>query len=117
MVYEDLLMEDPTFSAFGTGLITGTRTHFDLAKSNPAYMYAAVYSSSVTLYKSTDFGLNWSALTTTTAFQNQCGQAWYDLYLRVNPSNHLKVYVGTDRCISFYGWNKLYKYYKRLCWR
>ena len=34
-----------TFFAFGSGLATGTRTHFDLCFTNPAYMYAAVYSS------------------------------------------------------------------------
>ena len=43
-----------TFTSFGSGLTTGTRTHFDLAKSNPAFMYAAVYSSGVTIYKTTD---------------------------------------------------------------
>ena len=84
-----------TFSAYGSGLSTGTRTHFDLAKSNPAFMYSAVYGgSTVTLYKSTDYGTNWNSLTTTSDFQNQTGQAWYDLYVRVNPKNHLKVYVG-----------------------
>ncbi len=84
-----------SFSTFGTGLAAGTRTHFDLAKSNTAFMYAAVYGgSTVNLYKSTDYGANWSNLATTTDFQNQTSQAWYDLYLRVNPKNHLKVYVG-----------------------
>ncbi len=84
-----------SFSPFGTGLATGTRTHFDLCLSNPAYIYAAVYSSIVNLYKSTDKGANWTQLTTTSEFQNQGGQAWYDLYLRVNPKNPNKVYVGT----------------------
>ncbi len=85
-----------TFSSFGTGLATGTRTHFDLCLSNTAYMYAAVYSSStVSLYKSTNNGANWSQLTTTSGFQSQGGQAWYDLYVRVNPKNPNKVYVGT----------------------
>ncbi|HEX9252163.1 MAG TPA: T9SS type A sorting domain-containing protein [Ignavibacteriaceae bacterium] len=84
-----------TFSAFGSGLATGTRTHFDICLSNPAYMYAAVYGSIVNLYKSTNYGADWSQLTTTTEFQNQGGQAWYDLYIRVNPKNPNKVYVGT----------------------
>ena len=83
-----------TFAAFGSGLVTGTRTHFDLCLTNPAYMYAAVYSSTVNLYKSTDNGANWSQLTTTSEFQGQGGQAWYDLYVRVNPKNPNKVYVG-----------------------
>jgi len=85
-----------TFAAFGSGLVSGTRTHFDLCLTNPAFMYAAVYSSStVNLYKSTNNGANWTQLTTTSGFQSQGGQAWYDLYLRVNPKNPNKVYVGT----------------------
>ena len=83
------------FSAFGTGLATGTRTHFDLCLTNTSYMYAAVYSSTVNLYKSTNYGANWTQLTTTSEFQDQGGQAWYDLYIRVNPKNPNKVYVGT----------------------
>jgi photosystem II stability/assembly factor-like uncharacterized protein len=84
-----------SFSAYGSGLTTGTRTHFDIAESNPAYMYAAVYgSSTVNLYKSTNYGTDWTALSTTSDFQNQTNQAWYDLYVRVNSKNHLKVYVG-----------------------
>jgi photosystem II stability/assembly factor-like uncharacterized protein len=83
-----------SFSTFGSGLTTGTRTHFDLAKSNPAFMYAAVYSTNVVLYKSTNYGATWTSLTTSTEFQNLSGQGWYDLYVRVNPKNHLKLYVG-----------------------
>jgi photosystem II stability/assembly factor-like uncharacterized protein len=85
-----------TFTAFGTGLGTGTRTHFDLCLSQPAFMYASVHgSSTVTLYKSTNYGANWVQLTTSSDFQNQGGQAWYDLYCRVNPVNPNLVYVGT----------------------
>jgi hypothetical protein len=48
-----------SFAAYGaTGLSGGSRTHFDLAQSNPAIMWAAVYASSnVTVFKSTDYGL------------------------------------------------------------
>lgn len=85
-----------TFTAFGTGLGTGTRTHFDLCLSQPAFMYASVHvSGNVNLFKSTNYGANWTQLTTSTAFQNQGGQAWYDLYCRVNPVNPNLVYVGT----------------------
>ena len=85
-----------TYSAFGSGLVTGTRTHFDLCLSNTAFMYAAVYgSSTVKIYKSINNGANWTELTTTSGFQGQAGQAWYDLYVRVNPRNPNKVYVGT----------------------
>lgn len=85
-----------TFSTFGSNLPSGTRTHFDLCLSNPAYMYAAVYASSqVNIYKSTDYGLNWTSITPATSFQNLAGQGWYDLYCFVNPKNPNKVYVGT----------------------
>ena len=85
-----------TFTAFGSGLGSGTRTHFDLCLSSPAFMYASVYGGgTVSLYKSTNYGANWTQLSTSTEFQNQGGQAWYDLYCRVNPSNPSNVYVGT----------------------
>lgn len=85
-----------TFATFGSNLPSGTRTHFDLSKSNPNIMYAAVYSSGqVNIYKSTDYGINWASITPTTNFQNLAGQAWYDLYCFVNPKNPNKVYVGT----------------------
>lgn len=83
-----------TFSAFGTGLAAGTRTHFDFAKVNPAIMYASVYNSTVNVYKSTDYGANWTQLPVNSEISSQGGQAWYDLYLRVNPYNPNKVYVG-----------------------
>lgn len=85
-----------TFSSFGTGLINSNRTHFDLCKSNPAFMYAAVYGGSlVRIYKSTNYGANWSELSTTSNFKSLDHQAWYDLYCRVNPQNPNKAYVGT----------------------
>jgi photosystem II stability/assembly factor-like uncharacterized protein len=84
-----------TFSAFGTGLGTGVRTHFDLCISSPAFMYAAVHgSNTVNVYKTTDYGANWTQLSTSSTFQSQGGQAWYDLYCRVNPSNPNLVFVG-----------------------
>jgi len=85
-----------SFTAFGTGLGTGSRTHFDLCLSQPAFMYASVYgSSTVNIFKSTNYGANWTQLSTSSSFQNQAGQAWYDLYCRVNPVNPNLVYVGT----------------------
>jgi photosystem II stability/assembly factor-like uncharacterized protein len=85
-----------TFTTFGTGLGTGVRTHFDLCLAQPAFMYASVHvSGNVNLFKSTDFGANWTQLSTSSSFQSQGGQAWYDLYCRVNPVNPNLVYVGT----------------------
>lgn len=82
-----------TFSTFATGLASGERTHFDLCKSSPAFMFAAVYGGGVVnIYKSSNFGVNWTQI-----LANLDGgyQAWYDLYLRVNPKNPNKVYCGT----------------------
>ena len=85
-----------TFSSFGTGLATGTRTHFDLCLSSPDVMFASVYGSSlVRIYKSTNYGANWTELSTTTNFRDLDHQAWYDLYCRVNPKNPNNAYVGT----------------------
>jgi photosystem II stability/assembly factor-like uncharacterized protein len=59
-------------------------------------MYASVYGGgTVALYKSTNNGTNWTQLTTTSSFQSQGGQAWYDLYCRVNPVDPNIVFVGT----------------------
>ncbi|MCW9065222.1 MAG: T9SS type A sorting domain-containing protein, partial [Ignavibacteriaceae bacterium] len=85
-----------TFATFGTGLGTGSRIHFDLCLASSNVLYASVYgSSNVNLYKTSDFGNNWSQLSTTSAFQNQGGQAWYDLYCRVSPVNPDIAFVGT----------------------
>ncbi len=85
-----------TFMAYGTGLTFGERIHFDLCLASSNVMYASTYGSgTVNLYKSTNYGLNWSQLTTSSDFQGQAGQAWYDLYCRVNPSNPNIAYVGT----------------------
>jgi photosystem II stability/assembly factor-like uncharacterized protein len=81
-----------TFSVFGSGLASGTRTNFDLCPVNPSIMYAAVYSgSSVTVFKSSNYGANWTQLSS----GYQGSQAWYDLYIRVNPKNPDHVYLGT----------------------
>jgi photosystem II stability/assembly factor-like uncharacterized protein len=85
-----------SFSSFGSGITLGTRNHFDLCLTSPNVMYASVYQSSqVRLYKSTDNGTNWIQLTTSSNFQSLDGQAWYDLYIRVNPWNPNNAYVGT----------------------
>jgi photosystem II stability/assembly factor-like uncharacterized protein len=85
-----------TFTAFGSGLGGGSRTHFDLCLSQPAFMFASVYGgSSVSIYKSTNYGTNWTSVPTSSAFQGQGGQAWYDLYCRVNPNNPNLVFIGT----------------------
>ncbi|MBT8383980.1 MAG: T9SS type A sorting domain-containing protein, partial [Ignavibacteria bacterium] len=85
-----------TFLAYGSGIALGTRNHFDLCLTSPNVMYASVYQSSqVRLYKTTNYGTNWTQLSTSSNFQSLDGQAWYDLYCRVNPWNPDNAYVGT----------------------
>ena len=85
------------FTTYGSsGLNSGSRTQFDIAQSNPSVMWAAVYlSSNVTVFKSTNYGVNWNSITMPTGFSDQAGQAWYDLYCVINPKNFNKVYIGT----------------------
>jgi hypothetical protein len=57
-------------------------------------MYAADYSSSsFKVFKSTDYGVTFSQVSTTTDFEG--GQSWYDMYCRVNPVNPDYAYIGT----------------------
>ena len=83
-----------SFSVFSSGWTLGERNHFDYCFSNPSYMYAASYSSSsFKVYKSTDYGVTFSQVSPSTDFKG--GQAWYDMYCRVNPDNPDDAYVGT----------------------
>jgi hypothetical protein len=79
----------------GTGIIIGTRNHFAMCKSAPNIFYASVYNSdgTVTVFKSTDRGNNFTQLVT--GFNFSGGQAWYDFYMHVSPFNPDYAYVGT----------------------
>ncbi|MFA5403866.1 MAG: T9SS type A sorting domain-containing protein [Ignavibacteria bacterium] len=79
----------------GTGLTIGTRNHFAMCKSATNIFYASVYNSSgtVSVYKSTDRGNNFTQLVPEFNFSG--GQAWYDFYMHVSPYNPDYAYVGT----------------------
>src|ERR1035437_6079194 len=82
------------FSTFGSGLPTSARMHMDLCSSNPSVMYAANYTSTTFyVYKSTDFGSTWIQQVPPYNFNG--GQAWYDMYCKVNPWNPNIVFIGT----------------------
>ncbi len=82
------------FSLFSSGWTLGERNHFDYCYSNPSYMYAASYSSSsFRVFKSTNYGVTFAQVSPSTDFEG--GQAWYDMYCRVNPDNPDDAYVGT----------------------
>ncbi|MDR3609329.1 MAG: T9SS type A sorting domain-containing protein [Ignavibacteriaceae bacterium] len=83
-----------SFSTFGSGLPVAVRMHLDLARSNPSIMFAANYTTAnFYVYKSTDYGATWSQLVP--AFSFDGGQAWYDMYCKVNPLNPDNVFIGT----------------------
>lgn len=83
----------------GTGLVLGTRNHIAMCKSATNIFYASVYNSSgsVSVFKSTDRGNNFTQLVPEFNFSG--GQAWYDFYMHVSPYNPNYAYVGT---ISIY---------------
>jgi photosystem II stability/assembly factor-like uncharacterized protein len=87
-----------TFPAqIGTGITISTRNHFAMCKSATNIFYAAVYNAAgtVSVYKSTDRGLNFTQIAS--AFDFNGSQAWYDLYVYVSPFNPNLAYVGTIR--------------------
>jgi len=75
-----------------------TQYNVDLA-SNGNVLYALPANSSwevSTIYKSTNGGVNWSALASTPAFTS--GQAWYCMAVAVDPNNANNVIVGSLDC-------------------
>ena len=85
-----------TFATFGTGLGSGSRIHFDLCLASSMYCMLQFMEAVMLIFtKQLILVHNWFQLTTTSAFQSQGGQAWYDLYCRVNPVNPNIVFVGT----------------------
>jgi photosystem II stability/assembly factor-like uncharacterized protein len=71
-----------------------TRNHIAICKAFPNIMYIARYSgSTITVFKSTDAGFNFSQVATGTNFSGS--QAWYDFYMHVNPFDPDYAYVGS----------------------
>lgn len=80
-----------TIGNFTAGM--GTRNHIAICKTVPSVLYISKYSgSSITVYKSTDAGLNFNQISVGTDFNG--GQAWYDFYMHVNPFDPNYAYVG-----------------------
>lgn len=81
-----------TFTANST-LSMGTRNHIAICKNTPSVLYCAVHSgSTITTFKSTNSGLNFTQIATGHNFNG--GQAWYDFYMHVNPFDPNYAYVG-----------------------
>jgi hypothetical protein len=82
-----------TFTLNST-LSMGTRNHIAICRTVPSVLYASVYSgSSITVFKSTNGGANFSQVAIGTDFQGS--QAWYDFYMHVNPFDPNFAYVGS----------------------
>jgi len=77
---------------------TSGRLVIDVTPDNPSYVYIFRESGgTVSIYRSTDSGVSFSARTTSiteggTTFA--AGQAWYDLAMGVSSTNAEEVYVG-----------------------
>jgi len=82
-----------TFNPNGS-VSMGTRNHIAICRNVPTVLYIAVYSSStITTWKSTNSGANFSQAAVGTNFNG--GQAWYDFYMQVNPFDPNYAYVGS----------------------
>jgi photosystem II stability/assembly factor-like uncharacterized protein len=79
----------------GNGITIGSRHHFAYCKNYPNVFYAAVYYSAgtVSVYKSTNKGLNFTQLVP--GYELTGGQAWYDFHMYVSPFNPDYAFVGT----------------------
>jgi hypothetical protein len=76
-----------------TSLTMQTRNHIAICKTSPKILYASTYSgSTISVFKSTDGGITFSAAAAGTDFNG--GQAWYDFYVHVNPFDPNYVYIG-----------------------
>ena len=79
-------------------LSTAGRITLGMAPSQPSIVYAALqdtsnFGASLGMYKTTDGGAHWSALSG--APSSLCdSQCWYDLVVSVDPSNTNIVYAG-----------------------
>lgn len=70
------------------------RMQIALCTSSPSILYALIYDTlgTVRLYKSTNDGTNWSAVSSSYS----TNQGWYDLMVAVNPNDANEVYIGTE---------------------
>jgi hypothetical protein len=77
-----------------TSMPMGTRNHIGLCRNAPDVLYFANYTgSTITTYKSTNAGANFSQVAVGTDFSGS--QAWYDFYMHVNPFDPDYAYVGS----------------------
>ena len=68
------------------------RCEFAYSKSSPNIVYASLDYSSGQIYKSTDYGLNWTLMNTGSNYFQ--GQGWYDNAIAVSPTDPNLIVVG-----------------------
>ncbi len=68
------------------------RTEVAFAPSNPSIVYASLNNNNGELWKSTDYGQNYSVVNTGNSLLS--GQGWYDNIVWVDPTNASNVMVG-----------------------
>ena len=86
----------------------GIKNHIAICRNSPAILYISVSTMTYTsVFKSTNSGLNFAKVGLGTNFDGG-GQALYDFYIHVNPSDPDNAYIGlasiwrtTDGGISF----------------
>ncbi|MCB0731328.1 MAG: hypothetical protein KDC88_09865 [Ignavibacteriae bacterium] len=97
-----------SFTASNTGLPTPStigRIQFAVSPNTPTTIYALIYGSSLSpyrtvTYKSTDGGLNWSQISSGVLMSGTyngttiADQGSYDLCLDISPTNHDNVFFG-----------------------
>jgi len=74
-------------------LTMGVRNHIAICRTSPNILYCSIYTTSISVYKSTDAGATFSQIVNGQDFNG--GQAWYDFYIHVNPSDPNYAYIGS----------------------
>ena len=73
------------------------RLELAASQSNPNYVYvvAEANNSAASIRRTSNGGASWPSVSMPTTGNWTVNQAWYDLCIEVNPSNHLDVIAGT----------------------
>lgn len=63
--------------------------------SNYVYFVVEASNSAAAIFRTTNAGGSWAQVNMPTSGNYTVDQAWYDMCIQVNPSNHLQVLTGT----------------------
>lgn len=77
-----------------SAITPGERNQIAICRTSPRFLYAACYSSgNITVFKSTNAGVNFTQIAAGQDFSGV--QGWYDFYMHVNPFDPNTAYVGS----------------------